>query len=209
MRYTEHTSSSAAPQYFIPRDRSQTIWRVIIGFVIVLGTMLLLNLVPNLVGGEPEASLLSMVAISILCFYIVYLKQQNLDLVTQAEFQNLLFSQAVAVGTSFCLFVKRDGEIVYVNQGLRSIAPEISGKSYVELDVLLNALKLQEHVKRAIQDAVFALEPKSIPISIGYGASHHAINLEIAPLSRPSGYVVIKAITAHTAPAPQEQAISN
>jgi intracellular septation protein A len=192
MRYSEHGSSTITPQYFIPRDRSGAIWRVIIGFVLALAIMLLLNLVPSTVGGEPEASLLSLVAISILCFYIVYLKQQNLDLVMQVEFQNLLFSQALALDSAFCIFVKRDGEVVYTNQGLREVMPNIKDKSLAELSTLLDALKLSDHSKTVISNAVFALDFASIPVTIGSAHNQKSFTLEVAPLARPSGYVVLK-----------------
>lgn len=196
MRYSENPSPTAQPQHFIPRNRSSVIWRVIIGFIVALVAMLALNLVPNLVGGEPEASLLSMVVISILCFYIVYLKQQNLDLVMQTEFQNLLFAQAAAMGTVFCMFVKRNGEVAYVSRGLRDIAPDLSERYSGELGSLLEKLDIEDHIRQGVQSAVFALEKKVIPISIKYNNTQYALNFEIYPLSRPSGYAVIKAIAA-------------
>lgn len=201
MRYSERENPHV-PYNFVPRDRSSAIWRVIIGFVVALGVMLVLNLVPSSVGGEPEASLLSMVAISILCFYIVFLKQQNIDLVTQTEFQNLLFSQAAAVGSLFCVFVKRDGEVVYVNRGLSHVLGDGTQRNFSHLASLLEELALPKPTNEAIQDAVFTLDCVSLPIVISRGSGESiALNLDIAPLARPSGYVVIKGVLGN-APAP-------
>lgn len=206
MRYTERENPSV-PYNFMPRDRSSAIWRVIIGFVVALGVMLLLNLVPSTVGGEPEASLLSMVAISILCFYIVFLKQQNLDLVTQTEFQNLLFSQAAAIGSIFCVFVKRDGEIVYVNRGLSHLLGDGTQRNFSHLASLLEELALPKPTNEAIQDAVFTLDCVSLPIAISrHSGEAVSLTLEIAPLARPSGYVVLKGVLSHSPDIANEEA---
>lgn len=205
MRFNERDNPQV-PYNFVPRDRSSAIWRVIIGFVVALGIMLVLNLVPSSVGGEPEASLLSMVAISILCFYIVFLKQQNIDLVTQTEFQNLLFSQAAAVGSIFCVFVKRDGEIVYVNRGLSHVLGDAQ-RNFSHLASLLEELALPKPTNEAIQDAVFTLDCVSLPISINRTSGEAvALTLEIAPLARPSGYVVIKGVLSAGETATDEEA---
>ncbi len=199
MRYSERENPQV-PYNFVPRDRSNAIWRVIFGFAVALAVMLVLNLVPSIVGGEPEASLLSMVVISVLCFYIVFLKQQNIDLVTQTEFQNLLFSQAAAVGSIFCVFVKRDGEIVYVNRGLSNVLGGGSQRNFSHLASLLEELALPKPTNEAIQDAVFTLDCVSLPIAISRASGETvALTLEIAPLARPSGYVVLKGVLSASA----------
>ena len=125
MRYQDQENDNLNTRDFVPRSRSKDIWKVILGFGIALGLMLLLNLTPDSVGGATEASLISLIAVSALCFYIVYLKQQNLDLVISTEFQNLLFSQEAAIGFDFCLFVKRDGTISYSSMGVQKLFPSL------------------------------------------------------------------------------------
>lgn len=206
MRFVERENPNV-PYNFMPRDRSGAIWRVIGGFILALGIMLILNLVPSSVGGEPEASLLSLVAISILCFYIVFLKQQNLDLVTQTEFQNLLFSQAAAIGSIFCVFVKRDGEIVYVNRGLSNLFGDGHQRNFPHLAALLEALALPKPTNEAIQDAVFTLDCVSLPISLSrHSGDVVSFTMEIAPLARPAGYVVLKGVLSHHAESNNEEA---
>lgn len=194
MRFSERNDITL-PHNFMPRNRSGSIWRVIFGFGVALSAMLTLNLVPNLVGGEPEASLLSLVAISVLCFYVVYLKQQNLDLVLQTEFQNLLFANAASAGSLFCAFVKRDGEIVYLHPFFYTMFTANDETPITNLSSMLAALSALEPSAETLQDAVFSLDVTSFEIQ-AIGPHEHPIRLmlEITPLTRPAGYAVLKAI---------------
>lgn len=193
MRYGDQNDTTASSGDFVPRSRSKDVWKVIMGFALALGLMLFLNLMPNTVGGATEASLISLIAISALCFYIVYQKQQNLDLVMATEFQNLLFAQAAAQGSDFCLFVKRDGVIVYANDGLRRLFPNIQYSDANALEALFEAAEMNKVDRERVQSAIYANERDRLifPMRDSTGNAREYI-LIIDPLARPPGYIVIR-----------------
>jgi PAS domain S-box-containing protein len=193
MRYGDNSETDAQTADFVPRERSRDIWRVIFGFALALLLMLFLNFMPNTVGGATEASLISLIGISALCFYIVYQKQQNLDLVMATEFQNLLFAQAAAQGSDFCLFVKRDGVIVYANDGLRRLFPNIAYGDANALSALFDSSEMNIVDRDRVMSAIYANERERLifPMRDASG-SHKEYILIIDPLSRPPGYIVIR-----------------
>lgn len=199
MRFSERDDISI-PHNFLPRNRSGSVWKVIAGFSVALVVMLTLNLVPGLVGGEPEASLLSLVAISVLCFYIVFLKQKNLDLVLQTEFQNLLFAQAAAVGTLFCAFAKRDGTIVYANKQFYDLYSPSSTRQVTNVASMMHLMSVPQTAAEAVQACVFSLHVDSFSLhSMRENNTPLNLTLDIMPLTRPSGYVVMKAVATQAA----------
>jgi hypothetical protein len=194
MRYKDQGNDMVGMREFIPRSRAKDIWKVITGFGVALGLMLLLNLMPNSVGGATEASLVSLVIVSLLCFYIVYLKQQNLDLVMTTEFQNLLFAQAASIGYDFCLFVKRDGSITYSSTGIRKLFPSMHSNVVISLEKLFDAAHISTKHQEQVMSAIYANEKDKLIFTItaeGEAGPQKYI-FSIDPLERPSGYAAIR-----------------
>ena len=194
MRYQDQENESLNTRDFVPRSRAKDIWKVILGFGIALGVMLLLNLMPDSVGGATEASLISLIAVSALCFYIVYLKQQNLDLVMTTEFQNLLFSQAASIGFDFCLFVKRDGTITYSSMGVQKLFPSLKSSAATSLDGLFEAARIETKNQEKVMSAIFANEKDRLifEMTTEETGSPQKYVISIDPLERPSGYAAIR-----------------
>ena len=194
MRYQDQDSDSLTVRDFVPRSRTKDIWKVIMGFGIALAVMLTLNLMPDSVGGANEASLISLIAVSALCFYIVYLKQQNLDLVMNTEFQNMLFSQAAAIGFDFCLFVKRDGTITYSSMGIQKLFPSLKSSAATSLEGLFQAARIEQKNQDKVMSAIFANEKDRLIFEMtteDVGTPQKYI-ISIDPLERPSGYAAIR-----------------
>lgn len=193
MRYGDQLDMTADTSDFVPRERSRDIWRVIFGFALAIALMLFLNFTPNVVGGATEASLISLLAIAILCFYIVYQKQQNLDLVMATEFQNLLFAQAASQGADFCFFVKRDGVIVYANDGLRKLFPNLVYSDASALEALFESAEINNVDRERVMSAIYANQRDRLvfPMKDASG-NHREYILIIDPLNRPPGYIVMR-----------------
>jgi PAS domain S-box-containing protein len=197
MRYPDHIHSDALLD-FVPRDRAKQIWNVLIGFAITMSVMLVLNFSPSLVGGRLEASLVSLVVICVLCFYIIYQKQQNLDLVLTTEFQNLLFAQAAALGFTFCLFIKRDGTIVYSNEGLKRLFPNLYHANSQALQVLYDIAHISLTDRERINSAIYGIRREHLIFPMKDASGDYKIYiLTVDPLKRPSGYIVLRGREYH------------
>lgn len=178
---------------FIPRERSAQIWRMILAFAIVTILILTFSLSADGLGGEGIASMLSVVAISILCFYVVLRKQQSLDLVMMTEFQNMLFAQAAAQGSNFCLFVKRDGTIEYANDGVKAVFPNYSYGEVHGLESLLREANVNKTDSDRLMSAIISSQRDRLifPIVNKENKVQEYI-LTIEPLARPAGYMVVR-----------------
>jgi PAS domain-containing protein len=184
---------SPALMEFIPRKRSAQIWRVIFAFTVLALILLLLNFKPAIVGGDSTAMIFSLAAITALGFYMVLRKQQNLDLVLATEFQNMMFAQAIAVGSNFCLFVRRDGTIEYANDGARTIFSNEAIRSYSSLDVLLEKSGIGKTDREKLMAAIIAQRHERVifPLHLSDGTVREYI-FTIDPLPRPAGFLLVR-----------------
>ena len=139
------------------------------------------------------APLLSVGIVGALCFYMVLHYQQSLDLVMLTEYQNLLFSQALALGSTFCLFVKRDGTIVYANDGMKTIFPNGSYAHSQALEAVFATGGVSHADRARIMGAVYNNLTDRIvfPIMAADGIEANYI-LTLEPFVRPSGYILIR-----------------
>lgn len=178
---------------FIPRERSAQIWRVVLSFAVLGILITIFLLAPHKLGGVSISILLSILAIAVLCFYIVLRKQQSLDLVMMTEFQNMLFAQAAALGSNFCLFVKRDGTIEYANDGVQKIFPTYTFGESHSLEGLLKDANVNKTDSDRLMSAIISSQRDRLifPIVTKENKVHEYI-LTIEPLPRPAGYMVVR-----------------
>lgn len=193
MRFSDEDFTTPALMEFIPRERGRQIWRVIFAFAIVTTLVLIFSLTPASLGGTGIAAMLSVVAIGMLCFYVVLRKQQSLDLVMMTEFQNMLFAQAAALGSNFCMFVKRDGTIEYANEGVKELFPAYSHGEAHSLENLLQQAKVNKTDSERLMGAIISSQRDRLifPIITADNKVHEYI-LTVEPLPRPAGYVVVR-----------------
>jgi PAS domain S-box-containing protein len=193
MRFSDEDFTTPSLMEFIPRERGNQIWRVIFAFAIVGALVIAFSLTAGKIGGAGIASMLSIVTIAILCAYIVISKQQALDLVMMTEFQNMLFAQAAALGSNFCMFVKRDGTIEYANEGLKNIFPNYSYGEVHGLERLLQQANVNKTDSDRLMGAIISTQRARLifPIITKENTVHEYI-LTVEPLPRPAGYMVVR-----------------
>lgn len=193
MRFSETEYTNPGQLDFVPRERNSQIWKVAIGFCGTIILIFVLGLAPDIVGGKTTAALISMAAVAVLCFYVIYRKQQSLDLVMATEFQNMLFSQAAALGSTFCIFVKRDGTIVYANDGLTKLFPHYAYADSEALEAIFDQGGVRKPDRERIMGSIYASQHDRVlfPIRMPTGETKDFI-LTIEPLTRPGGFMVIR-----------------
>ncbi len=193
MRGSNIDFETPALMEFIPRERTAQIWRVILAFGIVTLIILLLSLRPETVGGSAIATMISILAVTSLCFYMVLRKQQNLDLVTTTEFQNLLFAQAAALGSRFLLIVRRDGGIEYINDGAREVFPQEALREASSFDRMLEKSGIGSTDRERLMAAIIGLKRERVffPLTLKEGITKE-YTFTVDPLPRPAGFLVVR-----------------
>ncbi|PZP86137.1 MAG: hypothetical protein DI582_03815 [Azospirillum brasilense] len=193
MRYIESDKNNPSQMDFVPRERRKQVWNVIMAFSIAIALIFILSFAPGVVGGRAVAGFISMGVVSVLCFYVVFHKQQNLDLVMSTEYQNMLFAQAAALGSSFCIFAKRNGTIVYANDGLRDLFPHIAYSDSQALEGLFEQGGVRKTDRERIMASIYSGTADRIvfPIRQRDGNEQDYI-LTTEPLLRPGGFMVIR-----------------
>jgi PAS domain-containing protein len=193
MRFAETNYSSPGQLDFIPRSRSVGIWKLIPAFSIITAILLLMLLAPETIGNKNVSALITISVVSFLCFHIIYRKQQNLDLVMATEYQNMLFAQAATLGFSFCMFVRRDGTIVYANDGLRTMFKNFDYGESSALEGLFHEGNIAPLDRERLMDTIYSSSSAQFIFPLcPTGSTMRDYVISIDPLVRPGGFLVIR-----------------
>lgn len=125
-------------------------------------------------------------------FTYVFTQRQR-DLVLMTEFQNAIFSSAARVNYLFCLILKTDGTITYIDPGFQKLFPHINRHELDDVFKLgshgILAREQQITFDRALQDGTKSTQIVEISLP-GNATSKLVLNLE--PLPRPRGYFLLR-----------------
>ncbi len=192
MRATENSFINPGQLDFVPRERQGQIFKTLIAFAIALIMIFVLGFSGGVIDRN-TAAIASAAIIAALGLYVIWRKQQSLDLVMTTEYQNMLFAQAAALGSSFCLFVRRDGTITYANDGLKKLFPHLAYSDSQALSAIFEQGGVGRIDRERIMNAIFADQSERLvfPIKKTDGTSQDYI-LTVEPLARPGGYLVIR-----------------
>lgn len=192
MRFNETEYTSPGQMDFVPRERRSDIWKTLVAWGIAIVLVFLLARLPESNEGRTLAAFLSVAVVTGLAFYFIYRKQQNLDLVMATEYQNMLFSQAVALGSEFTLFVRRDGTITYSDSGLKDIFPNARYGDFQALETVFE----QGGVPKTDRDRILASIANGKRDRIVFPLQRDGETLEYIvttePLPRPAGYSLLR-----------------
>ena len=193
MRFNETEYTSPGQMDFVPRERRRQIWNLVIASSVCIALIFVLAFSPQSPSGRLAGAFASMAVVGGLCFFVIYRKQQSLDLVMATEYQNMLFAQAAALGSSFCLFVRRDGTIVYADDGLRNIFPSFVHNDSQALEGVFEAGGVVKADRERIMGAIYSSNSDRLifPIKTKDGEAREYI-LTVEPLQRPGGFSVIR-----------------
>ncbi len=192
MRFNENESMSQNQMDFVPREQRAQRRNLISAFFLTTLFVFAINYFPA-VKYHTSAALLSAMTVATLGFYILYRRQHNLDLVMTTEYQNLLFAQAVSLGTSFCMFARRDGTIVYANDGVHDLFPYFSYSDSQLLDAIFEAGSVPKIDRERLLSTIYSSGTDRLifPIKSHTGEVKEYV-LTVEPLARPSGFSVIR-----------------
>ena len=198
MRFDTMDAVQADQFDFVPRERQGQIRRLITAFVAAGVLILLLAYLPALSPLSNYAPLVAVLLLAILCLIAATRSQRDLDLVTSNEFQNLLYAQALAVGASFVLLVRRDGTIVHASDGIGSVFPNFNYATSQALEGMFQ----EGTVRKADRERILAslhsgnIEHLIFPVVNQYAAKKDYI-ITVEPLPRPSGFCIVRVREYH------------
>lgn len=193
MRFSEMDSMMPNQLDFVPRERRNQVSRLIVAFVATMLLVFVAAYMPLFSHMDIYAPLLAILLVALLCLYTVYKNQVNLDLVMSTEYQNMLFAEAASLGSSFCMFVRRDGTIVHASNGLSKIFPQFNYSESQALEGIFEQGVIRKIDRERVMGAIRSGSTDHLifPILDRYQERKDYI-LTIEPLPRPSGFSVVR-----------------
>jgi PAS domain S-box-containing protein len=192
MRFNETEYASPGQLDFVPRERRSQIWKLLLASSIAIALIFVLALAPQTATGRLMGAFGAMLVAGVLCFYTVYRKQQSLDLVMATEYQNMLFAQAVGLGSNFTLFVRRDGTIVYSDDGLSEIFPNARRGDSEALETVFEQGGVAKADRERILGAIYGGQSDRLVFPLHRGGEELEYVLTVEPLPRPGGYSILR-----------------
>lgn len=193
MRYNEMESTPSDQLDFVPRERKGHIRSIVIAFVLIIALVFIAGYAPLFRGMEAYTPLAAMLLLAFLCFYVAYRNQVNLDLVMSAEYQNMLFTQAFSLGTSFAMIVRRDGTIVHASDGMSDVFPRFDYAQSQALEGVFEQGIVRRTDRERIMGAIHsgANDRLIFPILNHYQEKKDYI-ITVEPMVRPAGYSLVR-----------------
>ncbi len=179
---------------FVPRERRSRIARLVMVFAVAILLVFLLAYVPLLPRMDGYAPLVAIIVLALLCLYSVYYLQLALDTTTATEFQNLLFAQALNIGASAFILVRRDGSIVHANEGFTQLFPGSEHAQSQALDSVFEAGTVRKTDRERVMAAIYSNTSERLIFSLPkpYQPAQEYI-LTVEPLERPAGFSLVRA----------------
>lgn len=193
MRFDTFNSMQADQLDFVPRERRGQIRRLITAFVLIGIAIFACAYLPPLHHIAPYAPLIAVVLLAILCLYVTTRVQIDLDLVMAAEFQNMLFTQALGLGSAFSMLVRRDGTIIHASDGFDHIFPKFNYASSQALQGVFEQGTVRKTDQERIMGAIYSSTPERLvfPVVTQYSDKKDYI-ITVEPLHRPAGFSLIR-----------------
>lgn len=195
---------------FVVRKHLTPLWALALVFLACIFIIIVAYLA---FPAQPIVIVLASIVICLMLFFVsYYVDSRYKHLLNAIEFQNALFAGAARLATEFCLIVRHDGKIAYIdpeydhnvfrlrNNNMRSIktlldAGEVTLDAREKLLAALQSGKTERipfklpKTDRGARPLTLTLDPIEIPNLIK-DTGH--LTLSVTPLSRPSGYSLMR-----------------
>lgn len=190
VRYSDMDIQSSGAREFVMRRRRPTIPQLLTIFTAALLISISLTVA---VMDRAMLGLLLVILFGSVGWYVIVTLQRERDLVLTTEFQNALFASALGINSKFCLIIKRDGNIVYLDRSFQELFPDFIRLTRRTVDILLEYGRVSsEHSERiyhAIERGVY--DKVIFDIRAANGEMHKMV-MSIEPILRPSGFIMLR-----------------
>ncbi|MEZ5691966.1 MAG: PAS domain-containing protein [Rickettsiales bacterium] len=125
--------------------------------------------------------------------YVVVVIQKNRDLVLATEFQNALLSSALSSSNKFCLIIKDDGSISYIDRSFQQMFPDFYKEPRRAIDVLLERGQVSKDDRKIVFNALENRVHKKVILDITDAKGKaYKIVMSIEPIPRPKGFMLLR-----------------
>ncbi len=182
---------------FVFRNRSNSLWKTAILYVVGTLFVVLAAIFRKHIGGEIPFMLLMTVVIGLLTLHCIITVQRHLDLVLSIEFQNALFSSAFKEGNIFSMIVSQDDQLFYADPGFYELFPELSKQNSQILDAIVKQSEDPQQNLEILNNALISKQREAVNVFVSMGNEQMKARMSIVPLNRPKGYFFVSARLFH------------
>lgn len=191
MRTEDRKSPLLEPSDFARRKRHGTLHRI--GFCYFASMAMFVYLVGAMEDPSVAHYVLLFIAFGLLTAYSLYSLQKNLDLITDIEFQNAIFSSALGEQSLFTLVVNDKGGLLYADENLYAWFPNTKRESDLMLNSFFDAASIAQNDRDKFLRAITQSRSESMVIGLqdqrGYS---RLIRLTLRPVPRPHGVFILQ-----------------
>jgi len=190
IRYTDLSTNASGTGDFIIRKRTPSVTQLLLLFAIALIVSVSVTIT---VADTVALIAVLFITLGSIAWYTVIQIQRDRDLVLTTEFQNALFASALGINNKFCLIIKRDGNIIYLDRSFQEMFPSFHNTPRRTVDVLLEYARVSQEESAKIFSAIERGTYDKVIFNIrdANGESHHII-MSIEPILRPSGFILLR-----------------
>lgn len=190
IRYTDLDLDTSGARDFVIRKRTPTAVQLAMMFA---ATLLLIIILVTTVSDGFTLALLLMLLIGGAGWYVIVTMQHNRDLLMATEFQNALFASALGLHNKFCMIIRRNGNIIYLDRLFQDMFPDFMRQQTRSIDALLEQGKVSrgdsEKIYAAIERGVY----EKVIFDIRGGDNRFTkVVMAIEPILRPSGFILLR-----------------
>ncbi len=189
-RYTDLDFISSGARDFVIRKRTPTLLQLFGLFLITLLASV------SLVVAISDKFMLAMIlfgVIGLAGWYVIFTMQRNRDLLMATEFQNALFASALGLNNKFCMIIRRNGNVIYLDRTFQDMFPDFLKQPHRSIDVLLDQGKVSRSDSEKIFSSIERGVYEKVVFDIRDGENHYnKIMMSIEPILRPSGFILLR-----------------
>jgi two-component system, cell cycle sensor histidine kinase and response regulator CckA len=190
IRYTDLDITSNGARDFVIRKRSPSILQLLLIFLGVLLTAISITLT---IADKMALIMILFILIGVVGWYVLIQIQRSRDLLLATEFQNALFASALGINNKFCMIIRRNGNIVYLDRSFQDMFPDFLRQSRRSIDVLLEQGRVSREDGEKIYSAIERGVYEKVIFDIrGSGNGLHRVVMSIEPILRPSGFILLR-----------------
>ncbi len=177
-------------QDFVPRKR-RPLWESLLS--IFLSVLVFCIVVSLFIKETIIFAGISFIVVSSLGVYVIIVLQRNRDLMLAPEFQNAIFSSALSQSNEFCLIVRNDSTIVYMDRSFQEMFPSFYKESRRAVDVLLEHGQVSREERKMVFNAIEKRARSKVVFDmVDSKKQPHRIIMSIEPIVRPKGFMLLR-----------------
>lgn len=190
VRYSDMGLDAIGARDFVARQRTPTYSQIVIIMLsaFLIGVSIVVSIKST---GALVTTLFAL--FGLIGWYVIYQLMRSRDMLLATEFQNALFASAMGLHNKFCLIIKRDGTIIYLDRSFQELFPDFTQYNHRSVEMLLKLGKVSTEQSEQVINSIArgTYERAIFDMSDARGMPHRII-LSIEPITRPAGFIMLR-----------------